>query len=118
MRYAWGVKRDRNGQALDRGAERARWVEQYRASRLGLRRFAQRHGLRFGRLHYWVYGSSKRERASMFQEVRLCGPPAPAKVWSAEVGLPDGTTVRLVRGTEVEWIQALVECLRRPCSSP
>jgi hypothetical protein len=111
------VKREYNGHQADRGAGRARWVENYRASGLSLQQFAKRHGLRFGQLHYWVYGSSKRERAPLFQEVRLCGPPAPAKVWSAEVGLPDGTTVRLVRGTEVEWIQALVECLRRPCSS-
>jgi hypothetical protein len=111
------VKREFNGHQADRGSRRARWVEKYRASGLSLQQFAERHGLSFGQLHYWVYGSAKRERAPMFQEVRLCGPPAPARDWSAEVGLPDGTTVRLVRGTEVEWIQALVECLRRPCSS-
>jgi hypothetical protein len=52
----------------------------------------------------------------MFQEVRLSAPAATARGWSAEVGLPDGTTVRLVRGTDVEWLQGLVECLRRPCS--
>jgi hypothetical protein len=112
------VKRELNGHQVDRGARRARWVEKYRASGLSLKQFGEQHGLSFGQLHYWVYGSSKRETAPMFQEMRLCGAVAPAGVWSAEVGLPDGTTVRLARGAEVEWIQALVECLRRPCSSP
>lgn len=106
---------------MDRGAERARWIGRYRASGLGLKRFAERHGLSPGQLHYWVYQSPKREKPStsvpMFQEVRLSAPTTAAGAWSAEVGLPDGTTVRLVRGVDVEWTQALVECLRRPCSS-
>ena len=115
------MKRDRNGQQSDRGAERARWVGQYRASGLGLKRFAARHGLSTGQLHYWVYGSSKlrvpKAPVPVFQEVRLTGAGLTPAGWSAEVGLPDGTTVRLVRGTDVEWTRALVECLRRPCSS-
>jgi hypothetical protein len=106
---------------MDRDAERARWIGRYRASGLSLKRFAQRHGLSPGQLHYWVYQSPKREKPStsapMFQEVRLSAPAATPSGWSAEVGLPDGTTVRLVRGTDVEWTQALVDYLRRPCSS-
>lgn len=107
---------------MDRGAERARWIGRYRASGLGLKRFAERHGLSPGQLHYWVYQSPKREKTTrsvpMFQEVRLSAPAATPSGWGAEVGLPDGTTVRLVRGTDVEWTKALVECLlRRPCSS-
>jgi len=121
VRYDWGVKRDRNGEPLDRGAERARWVGQYRASGLGLKQFAERHGLSSGRLHYWVYGSSKspvaKASAPVFREMRLPAAGATLAPWSAEVGLPDGTIVRLVRGVDVAWTMALVECLRRPCSS-
>ena len=115
------MKRDCNGHSLDRGAERARWVGQYRASGLGLKRFAEQHGLSAGRLHYWVYGSSQgrgaKGSAPRFQEVRLAGAALCPAAWSAEVGLPDGTTVRLVRGADLDWTRALVECLRQSCSS-
>ena len=106
---------------MDRGAERARWIGRYRASGLSLKQFAERHGLSPGQLHYWVYQSPKREKASrsvpIFQEVRLSAPAVTPGAWSAEVGLPDGTIVRLVRGTDVDWTKALVESLRRPCSA-
>ena len=115
------MKRDRNGHLSDRGTERARWVGQYRASGLGLKQFAEQHGLSTGRLHYWVYGSSKspvaKASAPVFREMRLPAVAVAPAPWSAEVGLPDGTTVRLVRGTDMAWTLALVECLRRPCSS-
>ncbi len=114
------MKPDGKGHLLDRGAERARWVGQYRASGLGLKQFAERHGLGTGRLHYWVYGLSKarvaKASAPVFQEVRLPALAVTPRAWSAEVGLPDGTTVRLARGTDPGWTRALVECLRRPCS--
>ncbi len=112
------MKRDSNGEQLDRGAARARWVGEYRASGVGLKRFAAEHGLRPGQLHYWVYGSPKRRRAPesvpVFREVRLAAAVPPPTPWSAEVGWSDGTTVRLVRGVDVAWVLALVEGLRRP----
>ena len=114
------MKQDRNGWGLDCDAERTRWVRRYRTSGLGLKRFAQRHGLKAGQLHYWVYGQAQpmvaEPPAGVFQEVRLPTPLATPASWNAEVGLPDGTTVRLVGGTDVAWTQALVESLRRPCS--
>lgn len=115
------MKRERNGHQADRDAERARWIQKYRTSGLSLKEFAGRHRLSPGQLHYWVYGSIGRNRTPVsvpvFQEVRLSAPAAASRGWIAEVGLPDGTTLRLVRGADVEWTQALVECLRRPCSS-
>lgn len=103
-----------------RDAERARWVRRYRTSGLGLKRFAQQHGLKAGRLHYWVYGQDEPKvaepPAAVFQEVRLPTTLATPASWSAEVGLPDGTTVRLVGGTDVAWTLSLIESLRRPCS--
>jgi hypothetical protein len=82
-----------------------------------LKQFAQRHGLSTGRLHYWVYGASKASEP-VFQEVRLPEVAVTPRAWSAEVGLPDGTRVRLVQGTDLDWTMALVKGLRRPCSSP
>jgi hypothetical protein len=115
------VKRGGNGLLSDCGAERARWVGQYRASGLGLKQFAQRHGLRPGQLHYWVYGLAKPQGAEgpapIFREVRLPAAPVTPTAWSAEVALPNGTRVCLSGGTEVGWAVALVEGLRRPCSS-
>jgi hypothetical protein len=115
------VKRDGKGLQSDRDGERARWVDKYRISGLGLKRFAQRHGLSAGQLHYWVYGlkpaTVSKSPLPVFREVRLPAATATPAPWSAEVGLPDGTTVRVVRGTDVAWTITLVEFLRRPCSS-
>jgi hypothetical protein len=114
------VKQDRNEWELDRDGERARWVERYRASGLGLKRLARRYGLKAPQLHYWVYAGPQRRAsqvaAPVFQEMRVPATLATPTVWGAEVGLVDGTTVRLGRGTDVAWALALVESLRRPCS--
>lgn len=114
------MKRNGNGLETDCGAERARWVAKYRASGMGLRRFAGQQGLSAGQLHYWVYGGRKprvwADKAPMFREVRLAEMPPPPSPWTAEIVLPDRTMVRLGPGMEVTWATALVECLRRPCS--
>jgi hypothetical protein len=69
------------------------WVERYRASSLGLQRFARENGLSIQRLRYWVYGrpgekTSEPETdvtavgvAPVFQEIKL---PAslPQQSWS------------------------------------
>jgi len=115
------VTSNRNGFPTDRGAERTRWVTKYRGSGLSLKEFAERHGLSAGQLRYWVYGPAKAQAAEeswlVFQEVRLSEAAVTPGPWSAEVGLPNGTTVRLARGADWEWAKGLVECLRRPCSS-
>ena len=115
------MKRDRNGKVSDRDGERTRWIREYRASGLGLRRFAQQHGLKPGRLHYWVYQSPKpslaKEALPTFQEVRLPASALASSLWNAEIGLPSGTTVRLAQATDLTWAIALIDSLRRPCSS-
>jgi hypothetical protein len=86
-----------------------------------LKQFAERHGMSPGQLRYWVYGATTPRMAEapapVFHEVRFPAAAALPVPWSAEVGLPDGTTVRLVQGTDVTWTLALMESLRRPCSS-
>jgi hypothetical protein len=88
---------------------------------MGLHRFAQRHGLKPGQLHYWVYQSAKapmtQEPLPSFQEVRLPAPQSVSRMWGAEIGLSDGLTVRLAQGSDLAWAMALIDSLRRPCSS-
>jgi hypothetical protein len=85
-----------------------------------LERFADRHGLSAGQLHYWVYGVRKRPvpeaPVPVFEEVVLPAGAASPSPWIAEVGLPDGTTMRLGLGTEVAWVMSLVKSMRRLCS--
>jgi hypothetical protein len=114
------MKPSRNGAATDHGTDRVQWIKQYRASGMGLKQFAQRHGLRPSQLHYWVYQTSpcptRLAAVPTFQEVRLAGPARSEGSWSAEIGLPNGTTVRLTRETDAAWAMALIDSLRRPCS--
>jgi len=95
-------------------------VARYRASGLGLKRFAAEHGLKPGRLHYWVYapgpGVPAGPGAPMFQEVRLRGSVTDPNGWAAEVVLSSGVTVRLREGTAPEWAGRLVGGLGGPCS--
>lgn len=111
---------DRNGTETDRGAERARWVAEYRASGLGLKQFAHENGLKESQLHYWVYGAGQMRVAEagkpVFREVVIPAAGSAAPAWSAEIALPDGLRVRLSPGADVAWVCTLVESLRRPCS--
>lgn len=104
---------------MDRDGERVRWVKKYRASGMGLKAFAQRHGLKPGQLHYWVYQRPPPlgawEAGPTFQEVRVPIAALSAGSWSAEIGLADGTTVRLAREADVAWAKALIDRLRGPC---
>jgi len=114
------VRFDRNGTETDRGAERARWVAEYRASGLGLKQFAHENGLKESQLHYWVYGAGRKRGADdakpVFREVMIPSALSMAPAWSAEIALPDGLRVRLSPGADVAWVCTLVESLRRPCS--
>lgn len=112
------------GWAVVSPTERVRWVARYRESGLGLKAFAEEHGLRPSQLHYWVYGGQRTRRPSgaenpdtvhpVFREYLL--PRPPAGDWGAEISWPDGTCLRLGRGADPAWAVALLDPLRRPCS--
>ena len=113
------MRLDANGKGADCGAARARWVAKYRASGVGLKRFARENGLEAGQLHYWVYGAGQARDAAakpLFREVRVGAPVPMTPAWSAEIVLAEGTRVRLSCGADVAWVSALVESLRQPCS--
>ena len=99
--------------------DRARWVQRYRASGLGLKRFAAQHGLSAGQLHYWTYHremSTAARNGPVFQEITAVTPVKSERSWMAEIGFPDGTTVRLDGRAEMAWVKQLVESLRLSCS--
>ena len=120
--YGWGVKQDSNEPPAPGRTEREQWVKRYRASGQTAKEFAQRHGLKPGQLHYWVYQSPPAPRSPAvvptFREVRLPAAALTAGSWVAEIGLPDGTTVRLARPMDLGWSLALLNGLRGPCSPP
>ena len=95
-------------------------MARYRASGLGLKRFAAEHGLAPGQLHYWVYAAGAVAHgaavAPVFQEVRLSGSVTCPSGWAAEIVLSSGATVRLREGTAPEWAGALIHALGGPCS--
>ena len=100
--------------------EIAGWISRYRRSNLGLRGFAEQHGLSKSSLHYWVYRkrSAKSSQAPvpapLFREIKVSG-GSPFASWGAEVSLSSGLAVRFSAGAAPAWIGAVVAELRRPC---
>lgn len=102
-------------------------IAEYRASGLGLKRFARERKIRWARLHYWVYqkqrGRSRRSlprrsaatATSAFQEVKLPACASLVASWAAEVSLPKGKIVRFSGAAIPAWIGSVVQALERPC---
>ena len=119
--YGRAVKKDPDADGEVSREERAKWVKRYRESGLGLKDFAAEHGLKAGRLHYWVYAAEPapvaEAMAPVFREVRLAGSATATSVpWAAEVVLPSGIMLRLREGTEPGWAGALVGSVGSSCS--
>ena len=114
------MKDDQNGNGAVSRSERARWVARYRASGLGLKRFAAEHGLPPGQLHYWVYApgpvAATAGGTPVFQEVRWPESLTHPVGWAAEIVVSSGATVRLREGTAPAWAGALLQALGGSCS--
>jgi len=114
------MKQDSNDNRAYTAEEIADWIARYRASGLGLRAFAEEHGLPQNRLHYWVYDKRPRPLSQplvpgpLFQEVRLAG-SWPLANWATEINLSSGLTVRFSAAAAPAWIGAVLEQLHRPC---
>ena len=101
-------------------------IASFRESGLGLERFARRHRIPPGRLHYWLYQKYRTLGAKpwrngcgadpvpMFHEVKL-DPSAWMADWAAEVSLESKLSVRLRATADPAWIGAVIQALRRPC---
>ena len=120
MVQSGGVNSKRDGRGAESGVEAGEWVERYRASGLSLKLFATEHGLKAGRLHYWVYGRrGRRTRTAsspVFHEVSVPTEWLQRPGWVAEIGLDSGMVLRLDGRADVGWVRSLVKSLRRPCS--
>jgi hypothetical protein len=121
------MKHDSNGHIRPSCQEAAAILSRYRASGLGLTRFAREEGIPAGRLHYWLYqkhraGGRRRSArgealvsAPVFQEVKLAGCLPPSSGWAVEIRLPNGLVTRFNPATSPVWIGAVVQALQRPC---
>src|ERR1700690_3943345 len=113
------MKRPPSGARVSR-EEIASWVSRYRASPLGLRRFAEKNGISINRLRHWAYGKRKSKSvkpdvaAAVFQEIKLTG-GLPLQNWAAEVSLPSGLAVRFSAAATPAWIGSVVKGLPRRC---
>jgi hypothetical protein len=99
-------------------------LARYRASQLGMDRFAREQGIPPGRLHYWMYQKRRSKvrkvyrrgvSAPAFQEVQVAAMLPGVASWAAEVGLPGGRAVRFSGGATPQWIGSVVQALQGPC---
>jgi hypothetical protein len=105
---------------MQKRVEKPEWLriaEEFEASELTQREFAQRRGMPLGTLQTWVYRRRRQVSASAQPPVRLL----PVQVSSApalsegalEVAVADGVRVRFLPGTDVEYVARLVAALGR-----
>jgi transposase-like protein len=102
-------------------------VAAYRQSGLTLKKFAREHGIRPGRLHYWVYQKNQEPKPGWFgeepgvgrtvgfREVKLEAGSALLQSWAAEVSVAGGLNVRFSGTARPDWIGAVIQALQRPC---
>lgn len=121
------MKSDCHHPSIRTAEEIAATIARYRASGLGLVRFAREQGIPPGRLHYWLYQkqpdegarrkvhSAKPAGAPVFQELKLTSATPPVESWAAEVRLPTGMAVRFSPVASAQWIGSVVHALQRPC---
>jgi hypothetical protein len=118
------MKNDHAQESSPVSEEIAATIARYRASGLGLHRFAREQGISPSRLHYWVYhrkrggrkaGLAKPAVAPVFQEIQLTARSESSGGWAAEVGLPGGRVVRFSASASAQWIGSIVQALQRPC---
>lgn len=111
---------NRNGEERLAPEERQAWVQRFRNSGLSLRQFAEEHGIKPTRLHYWVYEAGGYGRSGgavvtpRFQELAL---PAVARGsgWALERQSADGSVTRVAAGVDSAWVGAVMRELRGVC---
>ena len=118
------MKRELNGHRNYSSQEIFELIGRYRASGLGVVRFARQHGIPPGRLHYWIYqkGSNRppttanpSASAPLFQEVKVAAMLPGVGAWAAEVSLSRGPTIRFSATATPGWIGLVVQALQQPC---
>lgn len=107
---------------MQKRVEKPEWLriaEEFEASELTQREFAQRRGLPLGTLQSWVYRRRRQVSAAAEPPVRLLPvqvSSAPSSEESAlEVVLASGVRVRFSPGTDADYVARLVAALGRAC---
>jgi hypothetical protein len=114
------MKNDFRAQRTYTPDEVSDWIQRYRASGMALGAFAEQHGLSRNRLHYWVYDRRFSQPcqpvavAPIFQELKVTA-GRPAQDWALEISLPTGAVARFTATATPDWINSVLEALRRPC---
>jgi len=106
---------------MTKRSEKPEWVrvaEEYEASGLTQREFAERRGLTLSTLQSWVYRRRRQEGAPVAEPVRLLpvqvtAAPVVSLSDSLEVLTASGERVRFTVGTDVEYVARLVAALGR-----
>jgi hypothetical protein len=116
------MKQDIVNHRIDASQEIDALISRYRASGLGLERFARQEKMPYGRLHYWIYQksrakSSKRSQTPLpvFQELKLASCLPSMTGWVAEISLPKGLAIRFSAAANPNWIASVVATLQTPC---
>ena len=107
------------GKPRDERKERQwrRWLREWRASRLSVRAFCDRHGLTVASFYAWRRVLERRaaEKAA-FVPVQVVADAVPAQASALEVILADGRTVRVAPGFDAATLRQLLAVLEgRPC---
>lgn len=106
------------GLAVYSPEKRAALVQEFRLSGETQKGFARRQGIKWTTFRNWLYGrrrvARKLQQPVSFQEIRIVPPASPSR-WAAEISLDGGTVVRLEAGADPQWVQAIIQPLRRPC---
>jgi transposase len=106
---------------MSKQREKPEWVrvaEEYEASGLTQREFAERRGMTLSTLQSWVYRRRRQERAPVVEPVRLLPvqvreAPVVSGSDSLEVLTASGVRVSFAVGTDVEYGVRLVAALER-----
>jgi hypothetical protein len=118
------MKRELNGHQNYSSQEISELIGRYRASGLGVVRFARQQGIPLGRLHYWIYQkspnrpsstSNRSASAPLFQEVKVAAMLPGVGTWAAEVSLSRELTIRFSAAVTPGWIGSVVQALQPPC---
>src|SRR5258708_2204009 len=105
-------------------AEISRVLTLYRRSGLGVAQFAQEHGIRPGRLHYWIYEKGRAKAGkptqalvgkAVFQELKVATMLPAFESWAADVRMPGGVAARFSQEAAAARIGWVVQALRRRC---
>ena len=103
--------KSRSGRRRWTSKQRQRFLARFHQSQLTQRDFANRHGIGLSTLSKWLRVESETPSPPVkFQEVTL--PNMPLR-YAVEVVSPQGWTVRLQNGSEIETLPALLQAL--PC---